>query len=232
MVFGGSSARADFEAPAAGSPVNWKVSDPNDPQHSLVIMQGSGCHWNGKQDDVNQDAWAIANGADLSVVFSSFYLDLPGIPAGTVAGDHSLSGRKNCSIRIPVEIARGYYIGELTQTLTVGATKSDDVDIDGVARTTFFGLPVTQAHVHAAPGVGTAFNSAQLTATVKDKFLVTSNAFFCPASGVGLNGIYTSNLAVSGVRTSDKDNLLVGIDALDVRWDVLLAITQCPLRNP
>lgn len=219
MVFGGNTARADFDPPSGSAVVNWH------PETSFI--HGTGC--NGSVGP-NQDAWIIANGQDLSLVFSAMGIALPG--GGTV---NDLSQQKSCAVRIPVEIARGFYIGELTQTITVGVTKSDNVDIDGAAQSTFFGLPITSAHVHAAKGPGTEMNFAQLSATVADQFSVVSNPFFCPIQHpgspppAGLKGLFKSNLAVSGVRGTKDDNLLVSVDSFDLRWDILASIRTCPL---
>src|SRR5258706_15386643 len=91
MVVGGSSAKADvIDAPAATPPVTWHTG-------TSAVIHGSGC--NGTEGSATQDAWAIANGSDLSIIFTNMGVELPGIPVGTVEGDHALSGRKNCSIR-------------------------------------------------------------------------------------------------------------------------------------
>jgi hypothetical protein len=214
MVFGGNAARADFDAPA-GSQIAWQTSGAG------TIIHGTGC--DGTEGAVTQDTWAIASGNDLSIVFTGLSISLPG--NGSVP---DLAQNKGCSVRLPVKIARGFYIGELSQTLTVGATKSDNVDIDGYARSTFFGLPASEARVHAFSGAGSALNFSALTATVKNKYLVTA---FCKKNPDGtfkdLSGIYTSNLAISGARATSQDNLLVGIDALDVSWDIKASLLVC-----
>jgi hypothetical protein len=214
MICGGGSARADFEAPA-GAQITWQTSGPG------TIIHGSGC--DGTEGSLTQDTWAISSGNDLSIVFTGLAISLPG--NGSVP---DLAQNKGCSVRLPVKVARGFYIGQLTQTLTVGATKSDNVDIDGYARSTFFGLPASEARVHAFAGPDSAFNFSALTATVNNKYLVTS---FCKKNPDGtfrdLSGIYTSNLAVSGTRGSKQDNLLVGIDALDVSWDIKASLLVC-----
>jgi len=206
---------ADHAALEGGSPITWRTLS--------AFLQGTGCHGTANPPTIpNEDAWAIAAGADVSMVFTRMTIDLPGNGA-----DPSLAQRKNCSIRIPVTIARGFYVGQVTQTLSVGATKSDNVDIDGGARSTFFNLPLTSPHPHAFAGPGTAFNNGQLSAAMHDLFGPFS---FCnvPGSNAIISGLFQSNLVVSGVRATSAENLIIGIDALDVRYDVQTQWFHCP----
>jgi hypothetical protein len=197
-----------------GVPVTWRTDGPGS------IIQGSGC--NGTAGP-NQDAWAIAAGQDVAIVLTRMTIELPGNGPDAV-----LAQRRQCSVRLPVTIAAGYYLSSLAQTMIVGATKSDNVDIDGAARSTFFNLPLSSPRIHAPAGPGTAINSSQLSASVEDLFPASS--FFCrPGSDAeDVSGFFSSNIAVSGTRATSADDLLVSTDALDVRWDVATTVSACP----
>src|SRR5262245_22833019 len=91
-------------------PVTWKTD--------TAVVQGTGCNGLSTGSVTSpQDAWVIANGADVSIVFTKMTIDLPGAGADT-----SLALRKNCAVRIPVSVVRGFYIGELEQTLGAGVS--------------------------------------------------------------------------------------------------------------
>jgi len=61
--------------------------------------------------DVN--TFFIDAGNTLSVLLTDLGVALP-------SGDQSLTGRANCRIVVPVEVARGLYLADLTQTVTFG----------------------------------------------------------------------------------------------------------------
>jgi hypothetical protein len=192
--------------PVAGATpiVSWNTAS--------AVLAGSGC-------TKNVDAWAVANGQDLSLVFTRLGINLPG--NGT---DGSLAARSTCTARIPVQIVRGWYFGEITQTLILGAEKSDNVDIDGAARTTFFQQPVTSAHVHVSKGAGTGFNNTELVGYGDDYFMEAQQ---CNGTNTR-SGLFASNLSVSAARDTPQDNAIVGIDSMDIRYDIALEIFHCP----
>src|SRR4051812_49172499 len=106
-----------------GGAIRWDVTSPR------VVIAGSGC-----QKDV--DAFATENGDDLAMVFPVFGVTLPG------GSSSHLADRKNCAVRIPAEIGKGYYIGRLTQRVSYGVTKSKNATGSVATRSSFFGFNV------------------------------------------------------------------------------------------
>ncbi len=215
VVAGGSSARAAGPiAPSATQPVIWHAEQ--------AVLAGTGCR-GGVAAGTTPDSWAIANGQDLSIVFTNLQVNLPG--NGTV-GD--FAGRSQCSVRVPVEIVRGFYVGDLEQTITIGVTKSDNANLSGAATSTFFNLPVSSPSIQVPSGPGTALNFAELSATSHDALRVSA---FCKSFTPGQNtipGLYRSNVAVSAQRDSAADDAIIGADAVDVRWDIQTRWFVCP----
>jgi hypothetical protein len=169
------------------------------------------------------DAWVIASGEDLSVVFANLKVNLP------ANGENvDFAGRAQCSIRIPVEVTRGFYISDLEQTFTTTATKSDNSNLSVGATSTFFNLPVEGVNIQAAAGPGTAFVSSKLSATSHDALRVNA---FCKSLAAGensLKGIFRSNVAVSAQRDSELDDAILGTDGTDVRLDIATKWLACP----
>lgn len=184
--------------------VNWKTSN--------ALIAGDSC-----RKDV--DTFTIANGNDVSVVFTRLSVSLD--------EGNKLSARSQCTVRIPVDIVRGFYIGELTQTLTLGATKSDNASVSAGTRSTFFNIPVTSLNILAPSGHNTSLNHALLSDTRRDRLAVAS---FCNSwhGNNTLSGMFASNIAVAAERANAWEHALIGIDSIDVRWDILTGLFRCP----
>ncbi len=185
-----------------------------------AILAGSGC-----QKDV--DAFVIANGNDLSVIFTDLGFSLPG-GSGAV-----LAARKNCVVRIPATIAKGLYIGELTQQVTYGITKTRGSRGTVASRSTFFGFPVSPYTVRVP--YGTSINEPFLTNTRRDRFLVDTTrgswwSRWCAAQR-SPRGLYQANFVVSGQRDSDFEDLIMFVDGLDLKYEVRAALQFCGINN-
>lgn len=199
-------------AQAADGSVRW--------DEGRAIVAGTGC-----RKDV--DSWVIANGNDLSVIFSNLGFSLPG---GSSA---ALAARKNCSVRVPATIAKGLYIGELTQQVTYGITKTAGSQGSVATRSTFFGFPVSPYTVRVP--YGRALNEPFLVNNRKDRFLVDTRSGswwsrWC-AFQRSPQGLYQANFAVSGQRDSDYEDLIMFVDGLDLKYEVIAALQFCGINN-
>jgi len=206
MMFLGVSALTS--AVASAESIEWDVE--------RAVIAGTGC-----QKD--WDAFASTNGNDLSVVFTNLGVDLPGNSGSPLAA------RKNCTVRVPAEISQGLYIGELVQRVTYGVTKSARASGSVATRSTFFGFNVSPYTVNLP--YGSAINNPLLVNSRTDEFLVNTTWYtgWCRA-GRNPRGLYQANLAISGQRDSDRENLIMFVDGLDLKFEVLAEILHCGVR--
>lgn len=195
-------------ANAAPPAVTWSTSG------SSFVIAGTGC-----QKDV--DAFASTNGNDLAIVFTNLGVDLPGSGAS-----NQLAARKTCAVRIPASIAKGLYIGQLTQQFTYGVTKTAGSNASVATMSTFFGFGVSPYAWSVPQGVD--LNEPLMTQTRVDKFLVNTPWYqgWCNPNRP-LQGLYQANIAVSGQRNSKWEDLIVFVDGLDLKYEVLAAVYTC-----
>jgi hypothetical protein len=191
--------------------VIWDVGSPS------TIIAGTGC-----QKDV--DAFASANGNDMAVVFTRLGVDLPG------GGGPVLAERKNCSVRVPVTIAPGVYIGELTQRISFGLIKTAGSTGSLATRSTFFGFNVSPYTVNLPYGY--AVNQPLLTQQRVDKFLVQTTPDWirgwCSPTRAP-RGQYQANIAVQGSKSSSREDLVMFVDGLDLKYEVGASLVRCQL---
>jgi len=200
---------ASFSTTASAAPpaVVW------DDSSSRVIVAGSGC-----QKDI--DAFVQANGSDIAVVFTNLGVNLPG--NGTL---RQLADRKACTVRIPAEIAKGLYIGELTQQFTYGVTKTHGSSGSVATMSTFFGFNVSPHTWRVARG---ALNSPLATQVRTDQFLVNTPWYqgWCNPNR-SLKGLYQANIAVTGQRDNSWEDLILFVDGLDLKFEILAQVYTC-----
>ncbi len=192
-------------AAVAHNAVTWDVD--------RAIIAGSGC-----MKDVS--AFAIQNGDELSILFTSLGVDLP-------AGSHLPNAqRKSCAIRVPTQIEGGLYVSELIQEISYGVTKSSRSRGALATVSSFFGMNVGVHQINLP--YGTALNEPLIQSRREDHFLVDSTWHdgFCRQQRP-LNGLYSANMAVSGQRSSDREDLIMFIDGLDLKYDVMASISPC-----
>ena len=208
LSIGLASATFLSSSSANAAAVQWDISS-----HTYVIA-GTGC-----QRDV--DAFAATNGNDLSIVFTNLGVNLPGDGVS-----RQLADRKTCALRIPATIQRGYYIGRLTQQFTYGVTKTANSNAAVATRSTFFGFDVSP-YAWSVPN-GVAIDEPLLTQRREDDFLVRSTwwAGWCNATREP-RGLYQANIAVSGQRASRREDLIVFVDGLDLKYEVLASLFTC-----
>lgn len=182
-----------------------------------AILAGSGC----KRD---VDAFMTEAGNDLAVVFTELGVVLPGNASPVLAG------RKTCLVRVGATVAPGYYIGNLTQRLTYGVTKTPRTRGSIATQSTFFNYRVDPYTVEVP--YNRAINAAILTNSRVDRFLVSTRPDwyqgFC-ARNRAPKGIYSANIAVSGQKDSAREDLIMSVDGLDVKYEVTAGPVQCQL---
>lgn len=178
-----------------------------------AIALGSGC--NNRDMSRPMDTFFLANGDDVSVVFSGLGVNLPG------GSGLPLSDRKNCSIRIPARIANGWYVGQLTQTLSYGVTKTAGSQGAISTRSTFFNVPASPFRI--SYNYGSSLNRPLETSRRVDNYLV-----YAPSLCRSPAGIFKSDLSISGQRRSDWEDLILVSDALDIRFEAVAGLVLCP----
>lgn len=178
-----------------------------------AVLAGNGC-----RKDI--DAFVLANGNDLALVFTNLGVDLPG------RSRLPLSARKACSARVPATISQGLYIGELTQRASYGVTKTRGSRGSLAIRSTFFNFNVSP-HTVTVP-YGVEINNPLLVTSRVDQFLINSPTWagWCNARR-SPRGNYQANLAVSGQRDSDQEDLIMFADGLDVKFEVIASLIHC-----
>ncbi len=208
LVFVAAFAAVVSLAPHARADVPAVVWDVND-----AILGGTGCSLN--------DTAILASGNDLSLIFSNLGVNLPGNGA-----TNELSARANCALRVPTQIAKGLYIGQLTQTLTYGITKTARSQGQASTMSTFFGFNVSPYAVTFPEG--SVYNVAEQVTSQQNTFAVNTpwQEGWCSPYRP-LAGLYGANIAVSGTRNTDMEDLIMFVDGLDLRWDILLALYTC-----
>jgi hypothetical protein len=211
-LFTASWASADIHGRADGS-VRWDADQ--------AVLAGSGC-----QKDL--DSFVIASGNDLSIIFSNLGFSLAG------GSGEPLAARKNCAVRVPATIAKGLYIGELTQQVTYGVTKTRGAKGAVATRSTFFGFPVSPYTVQIP--YGRSVNEPFLTNTRRDTFRVDTvegSGWISRWCALQRNprGLYQANLAVSGQKDNEFEDLIMFVDGLDLKFEVRTSLVFCGVRN-
>lgn len=174
--------------------------------------------------DVN--TFFIDAGNTLSVLLTDLGVALP-------SGDNALTGRANCRIVVPVEVARGRYLGDLTQTITFGVVKGSGATARVSANSSFFGyaLPVLSRGYGWGPIVNSPLEQASRTDTFRINTPSASGWFRAWCFGRQPRGIYTSNLAVGIEKNNMFDEAQLAIDGLDVKFEVRPgALAFCPAQ--
>jgi hypothetical protein len=166
------------------------------------------------------DAFASANGNDLAIVFTNLNVNLPG------GVGSALADRKSCTVRVPARIARGVYIGELTQAFTYGVTKTAGSNGSVATRSTFFGFDVSPYTWGVSQGE--VLDEPLVTQQRKDRFLVNTPWYrgWCNGNRA-LDGFYNANIAVTGQRNNRWEDLILAVDGVDLKYEVLAAWYTC-----
>jgi hypothetical protein len=172
--------------------------------------------------DVN--TFFVDAGNTLSVLLTDLGVALP-------SGDQSLTGRANCRIVVPVQVARGLYLADLTQTITFGVVKGSGATARVSANSSFFGysLPLLSRGYNWGPIVNRPLEQISRTDTFRVNTPSASSWFRTWCFGRQPKGIYNSNLAVGIEKNNIFDEAQLAIDGLDVKFEVRPgALAFCP----
>ena len=173
-----------------------------------AIAIGTGCASAGPGGDVE----IIASGNDVAIVFSALDIDLP-----ASGPDRRLADSKSCNVRIPVTLESGVSLSRLTQTLTYGVQKSAGSEGAVTVRSALMTQPLSELTVVAPEGRA---GVEVATGSVESVFALDTCGM------ADLQGLFASDLAMSGRRSSTAEELLLA-GQLDVRYEISLPIIPC-----
>lgn len=175
-----------------------------------AVLAGSGC-----QKDV--DAFIIEAGNDVAVVFSNLGVELADRYA-------PLAARKTCMARIAASVAKGLYIGTLTQNVSFGVSKSFGSEAGVGVMSSFAGYRLPPLNVSI--GRNRRADGDIQTASRRDDFLVNGRGM-CNRN---IPVMYQAQLTASGSRSTINDFVITQIDGLDVRFEATAGVYTCPIR--
>jgi len=183
----------------AADPIKWDIAN------GLAI--GNGCNSTG----MLPDAWLIANGNFMSVLFTNMGVDLTPATAANTA-------TTGCLVRVPVEIASDTFIDQLEQTLNWGYAK-DLATIGKLAvSATFCGQPATPI-IETVDG--TVFGVEPLKQTSTTSVFVHGIPPAC--QGAPMKCLFQANLAVDALRPLPSQDISIRIYGEDIEYDALLS---------
>jgi hypothetical protein len=184
---------------------------------SRAIMAGNGCI-------KDYDAFVSENGNDLAAIFTNLGVNLPG------GASRVLAGRSACSLRVPATIAPGLYIGALTQRISYGVVKTARTRGSIATRSTFFGFNVSPYTVNLP--YGASINGPLFFNSRQDLFSVNTHpswySGWCSPRRAP-RGMYQANFAISGQKDNSMEDLIMFVDGLDLRYEVVAGPVQCQI---
>lgn len=195
-------------SPAAASAIEWNTD--------AAVFAGPGC-----QKDV--DTFVIASGNDVSVIFSNLGFSL--------TDGSGLVGNNLCNLRIPATIQSGLYIADLEQSVLFGVVKSAGSEGTLRNKARFFGISLLSPEINFSRG--RSENNPQKVERRKDRFSSRGpgngrdwvNAW-CKRDRMP-RGAFDAQIKVQGRRDSAQENLIVFVDGLDLRYDVVSQLQNC-----
>lgn len=180
-----------------------------------AVAIGSGCNTSLDRDQP-VDTFFIANGGDLSVVWSGLQIYLDGY-------DGKLADRQNCSIRIPVQTAPEFYIGEIEQQLSHYVLKSRGARLSIASRATVANVPISPFSV--------SYPTYEHVQTIYENSRVDSleyNVNYIKSWCANPTGIYKFDVAMGAQRNSHHDTVIAGGIDRDIHLDLSRSLSQCP----
>lgn len=162
----------------------------------------------------------IANGDTVSVLFQDNAITL---------GDYTRGGLSICNIVIPARIAKGYYIAQLTQQMYYGVVKTAGAEakvnltsfLAGFQTPDSFGLELYFPR-------GTAYNIPSGVKESSSDWSVSARPRMCRGSG-SFPVNYKARIAISGVKDTVNDALVLNVDGMDIRFESTVVWAQCNL---
>lgn len=194
-------------AVAYGQEVSWDEAGAS--------LTGDGC-------EKNVNAYVISFGTDVSLIFSNLGVQLSGQTGPTAAS-------RGCNFRIPATVPLGYFVGDLSQTLIYGVTKSADADVTLKNIAKFFNLPVTTPEVSL--GRGQAVNDPFLSQSRRDRFSVGRSSGWVKAwckRDRSLVSNFQGRISIRGQRKNKEETLIAFVDGLDLKYEIDAQVTACP----
>lgn len=225
VLFGLSNLLA-FSVSTTAFGFNWKSEGAS--------AQGTGCNSlpNGQHVDVS----FLSNGPDLSVVFTSLGIELNDPSQG-------LRAQKNCNMRIPFLLEPGSFEGQLSETVTIGLTKTEGADAQVDFRSRVLDtLP-------GSWGSRNQFNPMQNRfgrgVNVNEPLVVKSRETVLGQDGRSRRCQFTRNaqnahvpfnydaqLTLTASRQDINQHVLLQADAVDVRLDLSQKLQPCENGRP
>lgn len=182
-----------------------------------AIVAGMGC-----QKDYN--AFVQTAGNDLAVIFSELGVNL-------ASGSYEPNAKRaSCLVRVPAQVARGIYIGELSQRISAGVIKTARSSGSITTSSSFFNYPVPLGRLMLPRGQRIDASSGPITVERRDLFSVNTQPSWYNGwcgSNRGTKGLYQANIAIQGQRDSHNEDLLINVDSLDVKFEMQAAAVFC-----
>ena len=201
----------------------------------LIQARGVGCRF-GTSSDPNQDAFVIANGDSVSFVF-------------TKLGETYRDGRDGnanvspCRITLPLEVAAGFWVKEISQTLTYGIVKSRGVQaqlnfISNFARRKSDGQSnpsdlnenmATAMAFFPAPDIlnePMAILPQPLAQIGEDERNNSPHRRFCNRERTRLFN-YHSDILVKVTKFKPNATIAFAVDGLDLKYEMKMKVKKC-----
>ncbi len=175
---------------------------------------GTGC-----RKDV--DTYILANGSDLSLIFTNLGFNLTG-------SSEPLSGAKTCTFRVPARISTGFYVADLTQAMIYGITKTENSDATLRNSASFFGVRTTSPAITARRGQ--RLDEPFLEERRRDRFSRRNSGRWVSSWCEGRRsdrGAFRGRISVRARRDNTTEDLIVFVDGLDVRYEVQSLLSPC-----
>lgn len=167
------------------------------------------------------DTFISAAGDTLSIIYSALGIELPG-----GGSDSRLDALKNCVVNVPVTVSKGLYLGELSQEVFIGVTKTRRTRADVSAVSRFFNLPTTPVTINLPYGVD--MNNPMMSRRVSDSFVVDTarRTWWCGLQRAP-QGFFQTRVSVAGKRDNRAEGLIVQAQNQDVKFEVTAAVQHC-----
>jgi hypothetical protein len=163
-----------------------------------------------------QDTAFISAGDEISVIFSHLGIDL--------SGSGALTGNTRCRIMIPVQVTRGFYMGELTENLIYGYIQQGNSEAKILSRGQFLGYNSMIART--VNRGNSERNAPYLEARHRQNI---NFGRFC--NGQTTRTRFTGTISINAKRNSQADDIVVQIDGLDIRYQLKGSVKACPGRG-
>lgn len=178
-----------------------------------TAASGIGCQ---QSPGTGGDVAVIANGGDLSIIFSNMGISHPAGVSGP------LSESKKCNFRVPFLLGSRVRPLSLTETLSYGLVKTESASINVAYRSSVDGAGALTPH-GVQFSYGAAYNEPIGVSTFNQDFTSgpLSNRFqiHC-SSGLASRMMYRGDLSIAASRVNTYQDLIFSLDTLDLRMDI------------